>query len=177
MAITSYDPTSYPLIEQIKRGLFEPEKRRHTRMIDQLVEQHSEILNDDLQGFIFNGENYIHTDARIRHRSYRMLAWSLVGDMETFLKDKRQVELDKDQIGQMLLKLQRHVMNAGTGSEFELQEQRDALPDCLLRFAPQLQKFERRYNINFFLRSDRDRRQFEKILPKIEMYSVTGLIY
>ncbi|MFP3645208.1 hypothetical protein [Paraburkholderia sp. SIMBA_054] len=168
------DDQIYRFIDAIKTKLFEPEERRLKAGIDRLVEQNEEILKDNMtRGFMFAGETYQHSESRMLYKSYPMLAWSLNEEMERWLKDRKAVNLDKDQIGQMLFRLLSHVM---LGPD-QLQETRDALPECLVPLVPVFQGMSRKFNTQFFLRSDRDFRQYAKILPKIEMYAMTRLIY
>lgn len=166
----------YRFIDPIKEKLFEAEERRLKAGIDRLVEQHDELSEPikRFMGFMFNGDIYRHSRANLIYKSYPMLDWSLNEEMEAWLKDRKAVQLDKDQIGQMLFRLQSHVMN---GSEHVVQERRDALPECLVSLVPKFQAMPRNFNIQFFLTSERDIRQYAKILPKIEMYAMSKLIY
>jgi hypothetical protein len=160
-----------PLIDEIKSVLFAPEKRRLATAIDQLVDQNEEIRHrSTVQGFMFNGETYIHSRAPMRHKSYPILAWALNEDMERWLKDRKQVQLDEAQIGQMLFKL---LYQAN-----DLQEIRDTLPECLVSLVPQLRGMQRKFEQEFLIRhNERDLKQFRKILPKIELYAMASLIY
>lgn len=165
----------FRFIEQLKDKLFEPEERRLKRGIDRLVEMHEEIKGPSYMTFMFGGEKYCHSRATTISTVVPMLAWELNEEMEKWLKDRKSVNLDKDQIGQMIFRLQDAVMK--TGHEQELQERRDALPECLVFLVPGFQSIPRRFNIEFFLRTERDMRQYQKILPKIEMYAMSKLIY
>jgi hypothetical protein len=164
----------HQFIDALKTKLFEAEERRLTAGIDRIVEQHEEIKGPSLMQFMFNGEVYRHSKANTIHKSVFSLAWELNGEMEKWLKDRKTIDLDRDQIGQMLYRLQSHVMQGYDGTR---QEVRDALPECLVSLVPVFQNLPRRMNTQFFLRSDRDFRQYAKILPKIEMYAMTKLIY
>lgn len=167
------DDTVFRFIEAIRAKLFEPEERRLKAGIDLLVDQHDELAVNHTMGFMFNGEIYRHSRAQVIHKSYPMLAWALNEEMEKWLKDRKAVNLDRDQIGQMLFRMQSNVMN----SSDNLQERRDALPECLVSLVPQFQGMNRRFNNQFFLKNERDIRQYSKILPKIEMYAMSKLIY
>lgn len=159
-----------PLIDEIKSMLFAPENRRLAAAIDQLVDSHDEINRDHTMGFMFNGEVYRHSRSNTIYQSWPMLAWALNGDMERWLKDRKQVQLDEAQIGQMLFKL---LYQAN-----DLQEIRDTLPECLVSLVPQLRAMQRKFNQEFLIRhNERDLKQFRKILPKIEMYAMASLIY
>lgn len=170
------DDQIYRFIETLKGRLFMPETRRLAIAIDRLIEQNEEILRDNMtRGFMFAGEVYRHSHSNTIYKSYPMLAWDLNPEMERWLKDRKAVDLDRDQIGQMLFRLQSNVMQSGT--EYQRQEQRDALPECLIPLVPEFRGIPRRMNVQFFLRSERDIRQYTKILPKIELYAMASLIY
>jgi hypothetical protein len=168
------DDQIFRFIEAIKSKLFEPEERRLKTAIDRLVERNDSDAEHNYQGFMFSGEVYRHSRANVLYKSYPMLAWSLNEEMETWLKDQKAVNLDRDQIGQMLFKLQSRVIQGG---ENTMQEMRDALPECLVPLVPRLQNLPRRFNTLFFLQGERDLKQYNKLLPKIEMYAMSRLIY
>jgi hypothetical protein len=161
----------YPLIEGIKVKLFEPEERRLKAGIDRLVEQHEEITGRvHERGFMFSGETYRHSRADLIYKSYPMLTWALNDEMEAWLKDRKAINLDRDQIGQMLFKL---LYQAN-----DQQEMRDTLPECVVNLFPSLRGMSRKFNQEFLIRhNERDLKQFRKILPKIELYAMARLIY
>jgi hypothetical protein len=166
MALTCINP----LIDEIKSTLFAPENRRLATAIDRLVVQNDEECEHPYKGFLFAGEVYRHSLGNTIYKSWPVLAYALNGDMERWLKDKKQVQLDEAQIGQMLFKL---LYQAN-----DLQEIRDTLPECLVSLVPQLRAMPRKFNQEFLIRhNERDLKQFRKILPKIEMYAMASLIY
>lgn len=161
---------TFPFIEAIKKALFVPEERRLTAALDRLVDSHDEINKDHTMGFSFNGEIYRHSRSSTIYRSWPVLVWALNGEMETWLKDRKAIALDRDQIGQMLFKL---LYQAN-----DLQEMRDTLPECLVPIVPDFQGMPRKFNQEFLIRhNERDLKQFRKILPKIELYAISKLIY
>lgn len=99
------------------------------------------------------------------------LAFELLTEANEFLNDVKKVELDKEQIKQVLFKLLYPTTT--------LQEIRDALPDCLVPLAPDISKLSRQTDDpTWFIRNDeRALKQYRKILPKIEMYAMSRLIY
>lgn len=162
---------TYSLIADIKDKLFAAEKRRLTTEIDRLCERHSELTDtNSMEGFIFNGETYRHSHSSIVWPRYRMLAWTLNGEMEQWVRDSKQIQMDQDLIGQILFKL---LYQAN-----DMQEVRDTLPECLIPLVPELAAMSRQCNQEFLIQhNERDLKQFRKILPKIEMYAMTRLIY
>lgn len=161
----------YPFIEAIKKALFQAENRRLVAGIDRLVEQDAEMNPGRHEmGFLYSGEIYRHSRSSTIYRSWPLLSWPLNVEMEAWLKDKKILALDRDQIGQILFKLMYQAN--------DLQEMRDTLPECLVSLVPDFQKMPRMHNQEFLIRhNERDLRQFRKLLPKIELYAMSKLIY
>lgn len=155
----------------IDTGLFTPERRRLQSMIDALCVSMGEIQGRQCHGFMWKGIPYTPTQALIKHLKGEMpsLSFKLTKDMLEYEKTREILELDRKQILQLLFKLLYQCNNK--------QEIFDALPDCLHKFVPGYG--EQRYlpQHHYFFNQDRVQREYEKILPKIEMYSVAGLIY
>ena len=95
----------------------------------------------------------------------------MLTEASEFLSDVKKVELDKEQIKQVLFKL---LYQANT-----LQEIRDSLPECLVPLVPEIAKLSRQTDDpTWFIRNDeRALKQYKKMLPKIEMYAVSRMIY
>jgi hypothetical protein len=136
-----------------------------------------EAWNEQRAGFYYNGIWYTNVTGLNQSRVEKgFLHFSLNDEMEGFLKDKDEVSLDQDIIRQFLYNLLRHV--------WDWQDIRDALPDCLSSLVPETQRLSRTRPVGWTLDllaidkvRDSARRQFEKLLPKIEFYMATRLIY
>lgn len=90
--------------------------------------------------------------------------------MQTHLKDRVAVKLDRDQIRQILHKLLDVCLH--------MEHVRDALPECLVSLVPDLAKMPRKLPQERFLQVDaRLKRQFLMLLPKMEMYAVSRFLY
>jgi hypothetical protein len=91
--------------------------------------------------------------------------------MEKFLKDQKEVQQDKELIQQTLFKC---VFNWRDGQDF-----RNRMPDAVVPLLSDgMQKLPRTVPFEeATCLKDRDRRQFEKILPKIELYTTARMIY
>lgn len=171
---------SHEWIRVIMNRLFEPEQRRVDRMVEQLTERNSAIKRVHTMGFMHLGVIYV---AKQHEQMYKMtatnlkgsvtppLAFELLSDVSKFIADLNKLELDKAQIKQVLFKL---VSNTNTK-----QELRDSLPECIIAFMPELKDLNRQMeDCTTFIRSDwRGVRDYERMLPKIEMYAVSRLIY
>lgn len=168
---------SHEWIKAIIERLFQPEDRRINMMIEELNNRNSAIKGKQLFGFRHLGDVYIPESCRQQVAALRKqqvlpsLAFELMNEASDVLVDVKKVNLDKDQIKQILFKL---LYSATT-----LQDIRDALPECLVPLVPEIAKLSR-YNDDptWFIRNDhRALRQYEKILPKIELYAMTRMIY
>ena len=159
------------VIKKIITNLFMAEDRRLAKVIEEINKLNSEAYGEQSYGFLYNGNFYLPATVSSAGRGHRgMLHMSLNDKMEAHLRDVKQIELDKDQIGQMVFKL--------TYQCTTLQELRDALPDCLTDTVPELKSLRRYMIEGWTVRNDwRALAQFKKLLPKMQMYSVSRLIY
>lgn len=165
----SADRKLFNAITLIIEKLFEAEKRRLQTGIDRLVEQHQEITNDARAGFMYNGVYFRHSKAKTIER-LPMLAWSLNDAMSTHLKDESSVMLDCQQIRQILFKL----MSVAQTD----QQLRDVLPDCVVSLVPELDKIPRQDPVELLISHDsRLMRQYTKMLPKMQLYTVSRILY
>lgn len=165
---------AFRVLNALMAKMFEPEERRLQTALDRIAEQNQEAQAGVIAaafGFTFNGERYLHS----RHSSYPALLatldFSLNDPMDKWLKDKAATKQDQELIQQTLFKC---VFNWRDGQDF-----RNRMPDSVvpllgdgLQQLPRTVPFEEATCLK-----DRDRRQFEKILPKIELYTAVRMIY
>lgn len=152
--------------------LFEGEIRRLTKMLDELV-----VGNDRLHqsapsaGFLFNGKFHKRSNASRaplageRHTLHEEL-WD---PMAEYLRDTAAVMTDIQMVNQMAHRL--------VGPCQNMQDLRDALPDCLAALSEEIYALERTRPEAWTITDDRGMRQFQKIKPLMEMYSGTRLLY
>lgn len=165
----SSDRKLHDAISGIIEKLFQAEKRRLQNGIDRLVEQHQEITNDARTGFMYNGVYFRHSNTKTIER-LPMLAWSLNDAMSAHLKDESAVMLDCQQIRQTLFKL----MSVAKTD----QQLRDVLPDCIVSLVPELDKIPRQDPVELLIAHDsRLMRQYSKMLPKMQIYTVGNILY
>jgi hypothetical protein len=158
----------------ITAKLFEADERRLTKTIDSLCRENKSIRRNSIDGFIFYGKKYIPSSGNIiipdRGESMPVLDPSLHERMNFYLADRRGVDNEKTAISQMLFRL--------LTSCRDRQDFRDALPECLVGYDPNLRGLNRQRNAAWTLENDpRGKRQYEKLLPQIEAYSVAQLIF
>lgn len=155
--------------DAVAAKLFNPDLSRLRTWIDRLVKLNQEEMGEDLAGFLFNGQWYRHSSLGKGKYVKKPLAYGLTAEMESYLEDEKIILMDKKLIHQAVYL---RVMNCMT-----LQDVRDALPDCLTELFPELARLERIRNEQFFVNNLSDLRQWSKILPKIEQYSVARLMF
>lgn len=160
-------------VEQIVAKLFESQDRRIDRLVTELDKKNREIKNYQVEGFLLQGQAFVPKNARYAHArgtSRNSLSFTLQEEGNELLVEKRTLDHDRKIIEQFLYKTLYHCQNA--------QEVRDTIPQCLIQFSPQLQKMEQRSSIGFYAPKDpRYLREAEKIIPRIEYYSVLHLMY
>lgn len=160
------------LLDRLMAELFKAETRRLQRMITDLNRTNREISGGQAHAFIYNGEVYVASDTQqIPQRgTIPPLVPSLQFAMEDYLADRKVIEADRAQIRQVMFTVLYQCKDN--------QEIRDSLPDCLVQLFPDLRAMPRHLEQGFIIRhTPRVLRQYEKVLPKIEFYSATRLLY
>lgn len=162
------------VIHKIITTLFEAESRRLIRTIDGIIEASREFLGKHHDSVMIAGKVYSHSNSRyLRMHGITIpaLPHSLSELSHQFLKDEKEVELDKQIIRQVLHQLLIPCCNE--------QEVRDQLPDSLVSIIPWLKSIPRKLqNPGYLIRSDqRQYNQFLQIMPKIDFYVASRLIY
>lgn len=167
---------SHQWVDTIVSRLFEPEDRRIAKMVASLNQQNSELKGKPFHGFMHMGKRYIAPEHKSKQQAFARqplptLAYTLLNQANDFDSEVKKLTLDRDQIKQVLFQLI-HQAN-------DLQELRDALPECLVHLVPEVKHLQRMNNDpSWMIRSNKFAvKAYEKTLPKIEMYSVMGLMY
>lgn len=158
-------------------ALFEAEVRRLTGIKDKLVEDNNKLNDADHICFVFNGDYFVHSRMSFNpgyapsiSSSTASLHLSLTDRMRDYLADKLTVDSDRCQIAQILYRLLRTLDS--------LQQYRNAIPECIASLVPSLSSLQRTVpQLVYFNGDERLIRQYNNLLPKIEMYSVTRFIY
>ena len=165
-------------IDVIVDSLFKAENRRLDRMITELTRRNNNLKKVTAPGFTHMGRKHIPNDMAHQYAANRManvhlplLHFELIAEVSKLQVDLDQLQNDETAIRQILWKLLR--------DRNTYQEIRDALPDCISNTIKELQPYDRMINDpRHFLEHDpRALKMYDKILPKIEMYSVAGMLY
>jgi len=161
----------YKVIQFLNKELFLAEKRRLNKVVSDLIINNNEIAGTQAAGFLYEGEYYTAIGFAISQGVSKIqLAEALYGKMIWHLKDSQEVADDERMICQMIFKLLDPCET--------LQDMRDSLPDCLAEMVPALKPIPRHNEVGYSIHQDtRSWRQFNKLLPKIEMYSAARLLY
>lgn len=165
--------TIAPIVTALTTRLFEAEERRLGAIISSLNKRNKGMAEVKLDGFLYLGIFYLPKDATLRSVgpvAKTALCGSLYGEMESFLQDKKQVLDEQKLIKQILFTLLRPCRNN--------QNFRDALPECLVNCLPDLARLLRQEETAWTIRDNpRALRQYEKFLPRMELYSAAKLLY
>lgn len=157
-------------IDQIIKCLFEPDHRRIQAWIDKIAEKNSEIQGQDVHGYLYAGVHYRPSNVAGFITNKKPLHSSLAEDMENLLRAKRAVDVEKGKVSQTLFLLLEPCKSE--------QDIRDTLPECVVDCLPNLKRLERTAEPAFTVADNsRATRQYKKILPKMEEYSVARMIF
>lgn len=175
MLLNNGTPTHHrpdKIIFNIIEGLFGAESGRIQKWIDQLSNKDQKLRNaTETNGFIYDGRLYTPSWVPKGYWEKGSLNHTLHDEGASLAASVKIMNDDKLQIRQALFIL---ISNCE-----ELQDVRDALPECVIQYAHDHIKHLSRTRAEGYTIVDnpRKKRQFEAILPKIEVYSVANLIY
>lgn len=161
---------SYEYISFILTALFSAEERRFAKAFDRLSEENQQLIGHRLDGFMYQGAFYRHSQALAGSGERRTLHLNLWPGMQDILRDRDEVERDRALMRQILFKL----LEPCT----QLQEIRDAIPECIVDAAPpEIAAMQRQNNGVGWINNPRDIKLYNKMLPKMEFYSAARLMY
>lgn len=161
------------VINFVLEKLFEAEKRRLAGVILELNNSNKRLKSLTADGFLYGGQVFMPSGVSTVVQQgvcKPTLHFTLNNTMEAWLKDEKTVKDDLCLIKQMLFR----VLKPCTSDR----EIRNALPECLVVLVPGMGNEPRADNAGYTLRGDlRAMRQFSKLVPKMEIYSVGRLLY
>ena len=164
-------PDHFSLINQLIQALLAPEKRRLANSVDRLCRLNTEATGQVCYSFLWNGDVYTSSESTklVVQDGRPSLAFALSSEMEAHLAVAKAMKKDEASIRQILFKLL-YPCN-------DKQEMMDALPDCLHTLTNFFAGMQRCENQSSILKDPKLIREYNKILPKIEMHAVARLIY
>jgi hypothetical protein len=161
-------------IDGMLAQMFAAENRRLQTAIDRMVERQEEIApSHGVLAFMYKGTVYRSARAFAipQNRHYPTLHLTLWSDMDDHLADRTYIDRDRQSIQQMLYKC----LNGYT----DTQDFRNRLPEVLISYlnerdrqTPRTVPFEEAACLN-----DRDLKMYQRILPRIELYAISRMIY
>lgn len=154
-------------------ALFKAEYTRLRKMHIDLVAKNS-AMGGPKDGFFFRGDFYHNMAPGIPTKSIDKgnLHNNLIPEMELIKKEEKQIENDKARIKAGLVILLQDCQS--------IQDVRDAVPNCLAALVPELSRKERdpaRKEMFTLEYNQIRKKQYLRIRPLIEYYSVTKLLY
>jgi hypothetical protein len=161
--------SNHKIIGAILDRLFGPERRRFKQWVDRLCQQ-NQALHGRV-GFLYEGVHYWPSTITYENKAEKKpVDESLVPEMDSYLKDKAIIDLDEHHVRQCLFNL---LFPCDDG-----QGRRDALPECLVGIVPAFQGMPRNRPEAWSIQENaRALRQYQTVLPKIEMYVAARMIY
>ena len=159
------------IITAINTYLFSKEEIRLKKLELEAVRKNKEASNLVSDGFFYQGLFYTDLNKSVSSKGIKEnLHSSLVPFMEKLIKDKKQINFDKDRIKQALSIILIDCKN--------YQDVRDALPNQLTDVLEHTKRLERTRPEGFTIKDDpRKVKQYEMLREKIEFYSITRMIY
>lgn len=156
--------------------LFRAEYRRLSKRLDELNAQNCALIGRAVPGFVYQGVTYVPYGMREAARVFNKndalptLHMTLNSAVQEMVLDWRQIDLDRDLIRQTIVGL--------VSTARSLQDFRDCLPDCMVPYHESIKHLPRYNSQEHIVQfTERRHRQYLKILPKIEMYCVSRLLY
>lgn len=167
----------YPVTGQtvlaILNALMEGEHKRIYAMKLQLHRENAALLKFDssaYNGFTYLGEFFRIDNSKPYTSNSPTLVASLHGKADEMVAAQKEVNTDTQFLHQMLFNLMRPAK--------DLQGVRDALPDCVAENIPELAHIPRVDEEAHTIKKDvRSMRQYNRILPKFQLYAATRLFY
>lgn len=164
----------YKLIMSLIDGLFKPEQRRLEGRIKAINAQNKELTNVNVDGFLFEGIFYRPATGTLnlapKGESKKIPHPSLWEEIRGYVSDLNDIHRDASLIKQVL-----QCLLSDCHSD---QDIRDALPECLVGFCSGLDRLKRTREPAYTIQANQTAlAQYLKILPKMEVYSVSQLLY
>lgn len=159
----------HKLIDLMIERLFASDKRRLEAWADRIVKMNQEAQKCPDNAFIYSGLFFRLSTVCGPIPRRAALHPSLAPQMDQLLKDKKIIDDEKAFVRQAIVQLLDPCES--------LQDIRDALPDCLVSCISDLSRIERSREPAFTIQGNpRALRQYQKMLPNIQVYSATRLI-
>ena len=152
--------------------LFLAESTRIDKAITDLCQKNANLTGNHCFGFMYQARRFIpavNMDSLKKQKQLPTLHIKLADDVIAFHSDLMRLERDKNQIKQIFFLLLKDCTSE--------QDVRNCLPECVVNLTQYKNMYPRRLYDGAQRLAPSVRQDYEKILPKIEMYSVSYLLY
>lgn len=161
-------------IQAIVKRLMEADLKELDRQISVINGKNKNLSERKIDGFLYAGRYFQPTTGNLMiagpKEAKSALHARLHQEMEDWLQQEQEVLANQRMISQTISVLLNPCKT--------LQDMRDALPECVVNGVPELAKLSRQNDAAYTIQNNpRALRQYEKILPQIEIYSVSKLLY
>lgn len=164
----SGSPT-YVIVNTIMSRLFTNDRKRVEKLKEELNTKNCLVRGESAPGFIHMGKSYI-VGKMTPRQPLPVLSLHLLKEGEEFLKIANTLKHDEERVRQLLVQLLCGFRTT--------QDVRDLLPETLVVMFPDLKKLPRNREPAWtIIDKPHAMREYQKLLPKIEMYSVSNLLY
>lgn len=170
MTLGTFTKANY--VTEFVEVLFAPDRKRLDAMVKSLTDRNSLLKNKFTVGFMYQGTRHIPEE----YKNYRTkdsilsLDLSLNDDLMKYVSEKRKLENDIVHIRQLFTVLVMQCAN--------VQEVRDSMPECVIALTKLKNMPRKIQDPTFLIRSNEHHMyDYERLLPKIQMYSVANLLY
>ena len=152
--------------------LFLAESKRIDKAITDLCQKNANLTGNHCFGFMYQARRFIpvmNMDSLRKTKQLPTLHIKLADDVIAFHSDLMRLERDKNQIKQIFFLLLKDCTNE--------QDVRNCLPECVVSLTEYKNLYPKRLYDGTQRLAPSIRQDYEKVLPKIEMYSVSYLLY
>lgn len=161
---------SHHIIVDMLEMLFVAEHRRLDANLLKLHNANKSAWGKQGDGFIYQGVFFVPKGTPKGRRTNLPLHARLQGEGDAYMADQRVIEEDAKWISQLLFRL---MDSCHTG-----QDVRDAVPECISDTLPEVYRsLDRIRTPSYFILNEMDLKLYNRVLPRIEFYSATRLLY
>lgn len=163
------------LVAALIAKLFAPEDHQHQKQVNQVIDANDALVGRLTDGFVYLDTNYSRDGQPVvlSGPAYNVVSLSaqLMPRMNRLVQLRKSIEIDRKLISQLLFRL---IAPCG----LNLQDIRDALPECLVGYESYLANKKRIQPEAWTLKDNpRDLQQYLHILSKIETYYAMRFLY
>lgn len=160
---------TFLLISRIQDKLFQAERDRIHKLKIELHSKNDAAIGSRSHGFIYRGERF-HVFKANQRVALPSIVFALNKEAASFYSEYKTQAREEERTRQLLVQLFNGCVTT--------QDFRDALPETLVVLVPEFKELPRHKEPAWTIQDNpRALREYNKMLPRIEMYSVTSMIY